>query len=163
MAWTYRFNMAFRIKNKTAFERKIDRVRRAGRELTRDLDNEIPVDYIFTLARNTPMAPKLDNNGKKIKNRGLAKSAWYKMLKQFGKRGNRRRMPPKSYSVKKNRRRNKQSVVLTNSVDYIGYLDRGGKNTPPANILRKSEIEMDRRTERRLKRTGKALERVWRR
>ncbi len=156
--------MAFKFKNKKAFERKIKLIQRAGREMGKSLTNEIGRDYIFTLGRNTPMAPKRDADGKKIKGRGLAKSAWYQMLNQFGKKNNKgRKLPPGSSTVITRKKKGKRTATLINAIDYIGYLDKGGRNTPPSNILAKSAIEMKRTTERRLKNQGRALERLWRR
>ncbi len=156
--------MSFKFKNIDRFKRKMKLVRRAGREMNKSLTNELGIDYIFTLGRNTPMAPQRDAEGKKIKGRGLAKSAWYQMLGDFGKPASKgRRLPPGSSTVQQRKREGKRSAVLTNAIDYIGYLDRGGKNTPPANILIKSRIEMQRTAERRLKSQGRTLKRLWRR
>ncbi len=156
--------MAFRFKNIDTFKRKMKLVRRAGREMNKSLTNQLGIDYIFTLGRNTPMAPKRDKEGKKIKGRALAKSAWYQMLGGFGKKNSKgRKLPPDTSTVQQKKRAGKRSAVLTNAIDYIGYLDRGGKNTPPSNILAKSRIEMERTTERRLKSQGRILKRLWRR
>ena len=71
--------MSFKFKNIDRFKRKMKLVRRAGREMNKSLTNELGIDYIFTLGRNTPMAPQSDAEGKKIKGRGLAKSPCYQM------------------------------------------------------------------------------------
>ena len=156
--------MAFQFKNKKAFDRKLKAVSRTGQFIQKDLAKEIPIDYIFVLARNTSIAPARDDEGKKIKGRGLAKSAWYQMLPEFGKKSStRRRLPPGSSEVTKKKRKNKNNIVLTNAIEYIEFLDIGGQNTPPSNILRKSEIEMEKKTEKRLKKSGKELEKIWRR
>jgi len=95
---------------------------------------------------------------------GLAKTAWFQMLTKFGKKTNTsRKLPPGSSEVQNKVRRNKSVAVLTNAIDYIGYLDKGGKNTPPSNILAKSRIQMEERTEKQLKRHGKILKKIWRR
>lgn len=156
--------MAFRFKNIDRFKRKMRLVKRAGKEMNKSLTNQLGVDYVFTLGRNTPMAPKRDHNGKKIKGRALAKSAWYQMLGSFGKKNSKgRKLPPGTSTVQQRKRQGKRSALLTNAIDYIGYLDKGGKNTPPANILVKSRIEMQRTAERRLKSQGRILQRLWRR
>lgn len=155
--------MAFKFTNKRRFDRKMKDIQRVGRSMQKDLSKELPISYIFTLARNTPMAPARDADGKKIKGRGLAKAAWYQMLPKFGKKTNtNRKLPPGSSDVSSKARRNRSVTVLTNAIDYIGYLDKGGKNTPPSNILAKSRIQMEERTEKQLKRHGKILQRVWR-
>jgi|TARA_Y100000034_G_scaffold58734_1_gene71556 hypothetical protein len=156
--------MAFKIKNKQRFDRKMKDIQRAGRSMQKDLAKELPISYIFALGKNTPLAQPRDQDGKKIKGRGLAKAAWYQMLPNFGKKTNtNRRLPPGSSTVQNKVRSNKSVAVLTNAIDYIGYLDKGGKNTPPANILAKSRIQMEVKAEKQLKRHGKILKRVWRR
>lgn len=154
--------MAFTILNLGVFKRKMKVMQRASNDLQKDLSKEIPIDYIFVLARNTPMAPARDDEGNKIRGRGLAKAAWYQMLPKFGKKSSTsRRIPPDSSVVTSRKRRSRTNIVLINAIDYIYYLDQGGRSTPPSNILKKSEIEMKRKAEKRLKKTGKALKKIW--
>ncbi len=157
--------MAFKIKNLKGFKKKLKLIGKAGDEMQKDLSKEIPIDYIFTLGKNTPLAQARDfKTGKKIKGRGLAKSAWFQMLPRFGKRTNlNRTLPPESSTVTTIKTKNRQTSILTNAIQYIGYLDMGGRHTPPHNILAKSKIEMDAKTKKRLDKSALVFTKLWKR